>query len=111
MVASRPLRILTKVFDGHYWLLPLLPQGIRISQRLAVAIHFTPLMNNPAKQTRELKIATDATLSSCWCMLELLQLPAYQRSRDESELDHSQIGYCAECLVSRDKHCASSFVL
>lgn len=80
-------------------------QGIRVSQRLAVLIHFTPLLNNPTKQTRELKIATDAVLSSCLCMLEMLQLPAYKQSRDKNELDYSMIGYCAECLVS----CRTSF--
>lgn len=74
--------------------------GIRVSHRLAVVVHFQPLTKNPENELKELRIATDATVSSCCCMFEVLQLPVYSRHPDIMNLDKNAIGYCGECLVS-----------
>lgn len=79
--------------------------NIRVSHRLAVCLRFVPLENNPQMETKELKIAIAAILSSCCCLFEALQLPAYSRcdltKPDFGKgLDLSAIGYCSECLVS-----------
>ena len=54
--------------------------GIRVSHRVAIIIVYSPLLNNPKKQKKEFKIASGATISSCRCTLDALQLPAYQRT-------------------------------
>lgn len=75
--------------------------GIRVSHRLAVCIHYTPLTDNPQNETKELKIAIPATFSSCCCIFEALQLPAYSRQGGKLvNLDKSAIAFCSECLVS-----------
>ena len=68
--------------------------GIRVSHRVAIIIVYLPLLNNPKKQKKEFKIASGATISSCRCTLDALQLPAYQRT--EAVTPKLQ----AQCLVS-----------
>jgi len=72
--------------------------GIRVSHRLCVVVHFKALESNPEGEVKELKVATDAIVSSCCCMFEVLQLPAYSRHPDVKNLDRNAIGYCSSCL-------------
>ncbi|KAK9899079.1 hypothetical protein P389DRAFT_209098 [Cystobasidium minutum MCA 4210] len=72
--------------------------GIRISHKLALVVHFTPLENNPDKETKELKIATDAVLTSCCCVVEYLQLPKYTSQPSTADLDAAFLGLCSSCL-------------
>lgn len=74
--------------------------GIRISHKLAVVVHYTPLEDNPKMETKELKIATDATLTSCCCVVEYLQLPKYTSRPSGEDLDAAFLGLCSSCLVS-----------
>lgn len=74
--------------------------GIRISHKLAVVVHFTPLEDNPDNETKELKIATDAVLTSCCCVVEYLQLPKYTSKPSMADLDAAFLGLCSSCLVS-----------
>ena len=74
--------------------------GIRVKHRLALCIHYTPLTNNPTGETKELKIAVPATFSSCCCVFEALQLPAYaKKGKAFAQLDTTAVGWCSECLV------------
>lgn len=74
--------------------------GIRVSHKLALVVHFTPLQDNPDKETKELKIATDATFTSCCCVVEYLQLPKYTSRPSREDLDAAFLGLCSSCLVS-----------
>lgn len=74
--------------------------GIRVSHKLALVVHFTPLQDNPEKETKELKIATDAVFTSCCCVVEYLQLPKYTSSPSCEDLDAAFLGLCSSCLVS-----------
>lgn len=74
--------------------------GIRVSHKLAVVVHYTPLENNPKMETKELKIATDATFTSCCCVVEYLQLPKYTSRPSCDDLDAAFLGLCSSCLVS-----------
>lgn len=76
--------------------------GLRVSHKLAVCIHYTPVYNNPERETRKIKIAIPATFSSCCGIFEALQLPAY--SRQAAQLDKTAIAFCSECLVSLQQH-------
>lgn len=71
--------------------------GIRVSHKLAACVRYTPLENNPTREMKQIKIAIPATLTSCCCIFEALQLPAY--SRKAQQLDKSAIAFCSECLV------------
>lgn len=68
--------------------------GVRVSHRLDIVIVYTPLVDNPDKHKKEFKIGSAATVSSCHCTLEALQLPAYE----QHEAPDSQS--MARCMVS-----------
>lgn len=75
--------------------------GINFSHTLAVVIRYTPLLNNPKKEMKQIRIQNDAVFSSCCCILELLQLPAYSTEPGVDEnADVRQFAFCSECLVS-----------
>jgi hypothetical protein len=74
--------------------------GIRVSHKLALVLHYTPLEDNPKNETKELKIATDATFTSCCCVVEYLQLPQYTSTPSLEDLDSAFLGLCSTCLVS-----------
>lgn len=74
--------------------------GIRVSHQLQVILRFTPLVNNPLKQQREIKYTGDAIMSSCCCMLSSVQLPAYDScdgGMAKNILD--EVAFCNDCLV------------
>lgn len=77
--------------------------GVRVQHELAVSIMYTPLVDNPEGHRREKKLSTPATLSSCCCIFDALQLPAYSSSGrdDERYIDKDAIGFCTGCLVGR----------
>ena len=76
--------------------------GIRVSHELSVCIYYTPLRDNPERQKREKKLSTPATISSCCCIFDALQLPAYSSEgrADECLIDKDAITFCTGCLVS-----------
>lgn len=76
--------------------------GLRVSHRIEIIIVYTPLEDNPQKQKKEFRIGSAATISSCHCTLDALQLPAYQ----QHDTPTAESG--AKCMVSwacqRDVH-------
>ena len=77
--------------------------GVRVQHELAVSVMYTPLVDNPEGHRREKKLSTPATLSSCCCIFDALQLPAYSSygSAEETYIDKDAIGFCTGCLVGR----------
>jgi hypothetical protein len=73
--------------------------GIRVSHKLAVVIHYKPMVNNPKNETKELKISTEANFTSCCCVVEYLQLPKYTQRPTQEDLDATFLGLCSSCLV------------
>lgn len=74
--------------------------GIRMTHKLALVVHLTPLEDNPKKTIKEVKVETDAVITSCCCVLEYLQLPKYTSKPSASDLDAAFMGLCSSCLVS-----------
>lgn len=72
--------------------------GIRISHKLALVVHYTPLRENPKMETKEMRIATDAVFTSCCCVVEYLQLPKYTSRPSCEDLDAAFLGLCSSCL-------------
>lgn len=75
--------------------------GISVQHELSVCIYYTPLHDNPERLRREKKLSTPATLSSCCCIFDALQLPAYSSGEQTNEaayLDRDAIAFCTGCL-------------
>lgn len=78
--------------------------GLKVSHRIEIVIVYTPLEDNPKKHKKEFRIGSAATISSCHCTLQALQLPAYEphenataRSRVHCMVRYHHAGACQLC--------------
>lgn len=76
--------------------------GIKVTHELVIKLAYIPLEDNPTGKTEYLQVSDPAIISSCCCMLEELQLPAYSAEPGPASqvIDRSSIAYCTRCLVS-----------
>lgn len=101
--AGESCRISQKIrLPNEYDLRPTTPSeavtGIRIIHRLSVTMVYTPIEAVSRMGKKEYRVSTSATISSCRCKLDHLQLPAY--SADAKTLPDSTERGAAPCLVS-----------
>lgn len=76
--------------------------GMKISHKVAVIILYTPVHGKAKREAREFRVACGATVSSCLCTLDMLQLPAY--SEDDASPPPQYVSgrrsSISNCLVS-----------
>lgn len=79
--------------------------GIRVLHRLAVSLLYTPLQAEgacaPTKsepRMKEVHMTTPATLSSCCCVVEALQLPAYEDNQELKAINQKACDERAKAL-------------
>ena len=92
--------------------------GIRVLHRLAVSLLYTPLQAEgacaPTKsepRMKEVHMTTPATLSSCCCVVEALQLPAYEDNQELKAINQKACDERAKaCAFASASCCESSSV-
>ena len=96
--------------------------GIRVAHRLAVSLLYTPLQAQaqaqaegacaPAKsepKMKEVHMTTPATLSSCCCVVEALQLPAYEDNQELKAINQKACDERAKACGSAPARCCNVF--
>lgn len=76
--------------------------GVKVSHRMAITVLYVPMLNNPNREAREFRIACNATVSSCLCTMDAMQLPVYSKHDEMQALSAKgrRRSSASNCLVS-----------
>lgn len=73
--------------------------GLRASHKLIVKLLYTPILDGTEMGRKETTMQVPALLSACWCVMEALQLPRYEKhaAQDEARLAFKACDARARC--------------